>query len=167
MKVAVVLAVLIVGVVVWRAQRTAVFPGASPVAADAPAAQLQTGGTHEDHDPKHGGIFFMAMNNHHHLEGVFEAPGIFRVYVYDAYTQPLPTEQMKQVRGTVLVGDSPPEIPLTLSRDGKTLEAALGSGAKLPATLTLLMRFPEMSMEARPELFTFPFREYTEPATVR
>ena len=134
--------------------------------AQQPAPQPQRGEAHQDHEPKHGGTFFMAMNSHHHLEGVLEAPGIFRVYLYDSHTAPLSPDQMKQASGTVLVGesDNAPEIQFTLSRDGKTLEAALGGQARLPVTLTLLLRFPGMAMDARPELFTFPFREYSKPA---
>jgi hypothetical protein len=169
MKIAILVVGLIVGVLIWRTQQTIVRPGVSGVAVDAGVVQPPADGSHEDHDPKHGGTFFMAMNNHHHLEGVLEAPGIFRVYVYDSFTKPLSLEQMKQVSGTVLVGesDNAPEIPLTLSGDGQTLEAALGSSATLPLTLTLRMRFPGMTMEARPELFTFPFQKYTEPAALR
>jgi hypothetical protein len=164
MKIAVLVAVLIVGALIWRSQQ-AVRPGASGSAADAGVAHSPAGGPHEDHDPKHGGTFFMAMNNHHHLEGVLEAPGVFRLYVYDSYTKPLPPEQMKQVSGRVLVGDAdnPPELPLALSRDGDSLEATLGDHVTLPVTLTVLMRFPGMTMEARPELFTFPFRQYSKP----
>ena len=134
-----------------------------------PTAGMAQSGEHEDHEPKHGGTFFMAMNNHHHLEGVLEAPGIFRLYLYDSYTQPLALDKMKQAGGKVLVGESDdaPEIPLRLSRDGKTLEAALGGKTRLPVTLTLLMRFPGMARDARPELFTFPFREYSKPAPAR
>ena len=133
-----------------------------------PAVVAQTPGNvpHQDHEPKHGGTFFMAMNSHHHLEGVLEGSGVFRVYVYDAYTKPLTLDRMKQVTGVVQVGDSdePPEVALTLSRDGMTLEAELGDQVRPPVTLTLLARFPGMASESRPELFTFTFREYTEPA---
>jgi hypothetical protein len=33
---------------------------------------------HFDHNPKHGGIFFMSMDYEHHLEGVLLPPGTFR-----------------------------------------------------------------------------------------
>lgn len=166
MRIALLLAVLIVvalALFISSPTKTADLQGL----ASSRAPQTTSVGEHEDHEPRHGGIFFMAMNNHHHLEGVLEAPGIFRVYVYDSYTKPLSLHQMKQVSGKVLLGESEsaPEIPLTLSRDGETLEAVLDRRTKLPVTLTLLLRFPGMVRDARPELFTFPFREFSKPAT--
>jgi hypothetical protein len=124
-----------------------------------------TASGHKDHNPKHGGIFFMAMDNIHHLEGVLESPGVFRVYLYDSHTKPLTKAQVKLITGKVLVGDemNAPEVPLQLSADGLTLQMALPQGCPMPVTLTLLMRFPGMKKDARPELFTFPFAEFTPP----
>ena len=42
-----------------------------------------------DHNPLHGGQFFMAANNYHHLEGALPRPGEFRLYVYDDFKQPV------------------------------------------------------------------------------
>ena len=44
---------------------------------------------HMDHNPLHGGQFFMAANNYHHLEGALPQPGEFRLYVYDDFKQPV------------------------------------------------------------------------------
>jgi len=120
---------------------------------------------HEDHNPKHGGTFFMAMDNKHHLEGTLVAPGIFRVYLYDSYTKPLPPSKMKQAKGSVQVGDAPdaPKLPLQLSKDGKTMEINLGSDLKLPITVTLYMHFPDTPADARAELFTFPLSHFISP----
>ena len=169
MKIAIVVAVLIVGVVIWRVTNSGAPSGISEAATSTADTQPRTGGPHADHDPKHGGTFFMAMNNHHHLEGVLESPGTFRVYVYDAFTRPLPPDQVRQISGTVVVGDSEnaPEVPLSLSSDGETLQSDLGDKAIPPVTLTLLVRFPGMTMEQRPELFTFPFSEYSKVNAMR
>ena len=106
----------------------------------------------------------MALDNMHHLEGVFEPPGIFRAYLYDAYTKPLSREKLKKASGTVQVGDSPdaPKLPLVLSKDGKTLELALPN-LKFPFTLTVVMHFPDLPPGASSELFTIPQSHYTTP----
>jgi predicted RNA-binding Zn-ribbon protein involved in translation (DUF1610 family) len=44
---------------------------------------------HQDHNPKHGGIFFMAPDAWHHLEGTYPEDGVFRVHLYDNFSQQL------------------------------------------------------------------------------
>jgi hypothetical protein len=117
---------------------------------------------HMDHVPKHGGVFFMSLDNRHHLEAVLLSPGIFRVYLYDAYTRPLTAEKVKQAKGTVQLGDSEdaPKIPLTLAKDGQTLEAALPRGTRLPLSITLLLHLPDAKPGAKAEVFDFHFSHY-------
>ncbi|MYJ25476.1 MAG: hypothetical protein F4080_08065 [Holophagales bacterium] len=58
-------------------------PGIAPNPADPNAA------AHMDHNPLHGGQFFMAANNYHHLEGALPNAGEFRLYIYDDFKQPV------------------------------------------------------------------------------
>ena len=46
---------------------------------------------HGSHDSHYGGIFFMARDTWHHIEGTMPAPGVFRFYLYDNYSKPLTT----------------------------------------------------------------------------
>src|ERR1700686_705280 len=53
--------------------------GQGPATGSTPAAAEK--GAHMDHKSKHGGTFFMALDNKHHLEGILVPPGTFRVYL--------------------------------------------------------------------------------------
>ncbi|MEJ1392592.1 MAG: hypothetical protein RPU64_00080 [Candidatus Sedimenticola sp. (ex Thyasira tokunagai)] len=44
---------------------------------------------HMDHNPRHGGQFFMAANKHYHLEGVYSMECGFELYLYDEFTRPI------------------------------------------------------------------------------
>ena len=145
------------------AEEEVLSPPETQVPSPPPALQTHVR-EHGDHNPKHGGTFFMALDGIHHLEGVLVPPGTFRVYLSDARTLPLDPARVKQASGTVQWGESEhaPEIPLVLGEDGQTLEAVFGNEVKFPVTLTLLLRLPGMPPDARPELFTFPFSDYSE-----
>jgi Heavy metal binding domain len=102
---------------------------------------------HQDHNPKHGGIFFMAPDAWHHLEGVYPEPGAFRVHLYDNFSQPL---SAKTFKGRVVLketfdpatGETPELVayPLLPSRDGSYFEARVPS-ADLPFELTAKIQF--------------------------
>src|ERR1700686_2469278 len=142
-------------------------PGAdSPKGGQAP--ESATGNSeqkaHMDHKSKHGGIFFMALDNKHHLEGALLPRGTFRIYLYDDHTKPLKADQVKEASGTVQIGESEdaPKIALVKGKKKETLEAALGEGVKFPIALTVLLRLPEMPPDAKPELFNFSFTKFTD-----
>jgi hypothetical protein len=117
---------------------------------------------HSNHTPQHGGVFFMALDNEHHLEGVLLKSNVFKVYLYDAFTKPLPSSEVQQAIGNVQMGESEsaPRIPLFVGKDGHTLEAAMSKNLRLPVTITLSLHFQDSAPNARPEVFTFPFSHY-------
>ncbi len=129
---------------------------------------------HGDHNPKHGGTFFMAPDNWHHIEGTYPAAGRFRVYVYDDFSRPLGPSDAKQVRGRVVtkeVFDSKTgttrelaSAPLVLARNGSFFEARIEPIA-LPAKMTAKIAFRSGDKESR---FDFSFPDYSRdlPASV-
>ena len=122
---------------------------------------------HGDHNPKHGGVFFMAPDNWHHLEGTYPAAGRFRVYVYDDFAKPLGRDQARKVRGRVVTKEAfDPKTgttrelastPLVLARNGAFLEARIEQ-LPLPAKLTAKISFSPDNKESR---FDFAFPAYS------
>jgi Heavy metal binding domain len=121
-------------------------PGACPVC----GMTLVEGASarpHQDHNPKHGGIFFMAPDSWHHLEGTYPEEGLFRVYLYDNFSQPLGAAPFK---GRAVLEESfdpatrkTQEVtvfPLTASPDGTYLEARVGTGPS-PREITAKIQF--------------------------
>src|SRR5688500_14619284 len=123
-----------------------------------------TARAHGDHNPKRGGVFFMAPDNWHHLEGTYPVAGRFRVYVYDDYSKPLSPAKARRVRGRVVTKEAfDPKsgttrelasTPLVLARNGAFFEARLDPLA-LPAKLTAQIAFSSDDQGSRFD-FTFP-----------
>jgi hypothetical protein len=126
---------------------------------------------HGNHNPQHGGQFFMAPDTWHHLEGTLPRDRLFRLHVYDDYARSLPAAVLAAMNGRVVTRQrfdaatrtTIEEQAFTLkpSKDGKSLEAAIGRAA-LPAAMSVKVRFKPDAPEYR---FDFTFRELTrEPA---
>lgn len=124
---------------------------------------------HGDHNPRHGGIFYMAQDQWHHMEGTYPSAGNFRAYFYDNYTQPI---DAKAFTGSVVLQAIDPAtkapkdvatFPLRLSRDGKTLEGTLKNDARpskeTPTTMVAKVR---MTKDGPEQPFTFAFVEYSK-----
>jgi hypothetical protein len=104
---------------------------------------------HGDHNPRHGGLFFMAADRFHHIEGTLQ-DGRFRIFLYDNYTEPLPP-----TAAAARVGDA----PMGISPDGRALELPLETG--LPAEIVVRVDFGEGEHR-----FDFVFNEESLPPTL-
>jgi hypothetical protein len=139
-------------------------PARGTCADGSPMEKRYTQSTHANHNPRHGGLFFMAPDLWHHLEGAY-IDDVFRVYLYDDYTKPLPADLKAAVSGRIVTKETfDPKtrtttelsvFPLRPSADGDYLEARVGK-MKLPADLTAKVRFTRGGDEYR---FDFTFAE--------
>jgi Heavy metal binding domain len=123
---------------------------------------------HGNHNPQHGGQFFMAADNWHHLEGAYPRAGLFRLYLYDDYTKPLKLADFKAITGrvvsqqtfdpTTLTTKESAAFQLVPARGGRYLEAKVGAST-LPAQLTAKVRFKPDTPESS---FDFTFATYSK-----
>jgi hypothetical protein len=127
---------------------------------------------HGNHNPQHGGQFFMAPDNWHHLEGTYPRAGSFRLFVYDDYARPLNAAALRQVSARLVAEEKYDPatrkttelrvVPLRVSKDGGHLEAEPGHRAwpsRLTAKVTLKSGQPE-------HRFDFTFAAATVDPTV-
>ncbi|MEQ1898404.1 MAG: heavy metal-binding domain-containing protein [Vicinamibacterales bacterium] len=119
---------------------------------------------HGDHNPKHGGQFFMAADKWHHVEATLPRAGTLRVFLYDNFSKPLAVKGIAGRAVTKEAFDSRTSITKELevtalkpSRDGQSFEARVNLKA-LPARVTLKMTFDPRLPEER---FDFAFEGYS------
>jgi hypothetical protein len=127
---------------------------------------------HGNHNPQHGGQFFMAPDNWHHLEGALPAQRVFRLYLYDDYGRPLATNKIRDVQARVVTKeDFDPAtrkatdvvaFPLKTVRNRPYLEARV-ERSSLPAEMTAKVRFGNDQPEYR---FDFTFEKLTKDPLV-
>jgi Cu/Ag efflux protein CusF len=117
---------------------------------------------HGDHNPRHGGQFFMADDSWHHLEGTWVKPNVLRVYFYNDMTQPLSITgfSANAARGDANGNDVAAPVALKPGKtpDGNTLEVSMPNAA-LPASLTLRVKFKPNDKE---RVFDFTFADYSK-----
>jgi hypothetical protein len=117
---------------------------------------------HGDHNPRHGGSFFMASDQWHHLEGTLIDRDTFRVYYYDDLSRPLvPTGISASVVRTDDRGiELGPIIRLARgkTKDGNTLDAHLGN-VSLPLQVQLRVKF---GVQGKEQVFDFVFADYSK-----
>jgi hypothetical protein len=120
---------------------------------------------HGNHNPQHGGLFFMAADNTHHLEGAYFSSGTFRLYFYDEFTKPQKLAAVRSYTATLMVKDlkTGKDTPYSLVRSGTSLQASIGK-VPLPAEMYALVKFAPAGKDNR---FDFTFPAYSkEPHTV-
>ncbi len=121
---------------------------------------------HGDHNPRHGGQFFMADDNWHHLEGTWVQPHTLRVYFYNDMTQPLAVTgfSAQAAKSDAQGNDAGPfvslkPLPTTVqTKDRNVLEAPMPT-ADLPAKFTLRVKFKADDKE---RVFDFTFADYSK-----
>jgi len=119
---------------------------------------------HGNHNPQHGGQFFMAPDNWHHVEGTYLPTGVFRLHLYDDYTKPLPLKQVQEVSAVVVAKDpkTGTEKQIPLVRSGRYLQATIGK-QPFPAQMFAKVTFKAGEHEHR---FDFGFDAFSkEPKT--
>ena len=118
---------------------------------------------HGDHNPRHGGQFFMASDAWHHIEGTYPQSGLIKVFFYDNFTKPLALKG-KGITGRVAIRDAKDQeiatAPLVIGSNGSTMEAKIpAANAALPLRATVKMKF-SATMPEQP--FDFQFNEYSK-----
>ena len=116
---------------------------------------------HGDHNPRHGGQFFMADDSWHHLEGTFVRPNLFRVYFYNDMTRPLPVSGFSATLTKTDANGKDVTVPIALetspTNDSNILQASI-PGATLPASFALQVKFKPNDKE---RVFDFTFADYS------
>jgi hypothetical protein len=154
-----------------RADIDEIDPGTCPDGS--PMIVKYTRRPHGDHNPKHGGLYFMAPDYWHHLEGTYPQRALFRLYLYDDYGNPLSQEAVRLVQARAVTNETfdsatrtTHEItayPLTAAPRLGYLEARIDQG--LPARVTAKVKFSKDGPEHR---FDFSFADVTqEPVATR
>ena len=131
-----------------------VSPGACPDGS--PMQKKYASRAHGNHNPQHGGMFFMAADNTHHLEGAYLSSGVFRMYFYDEFTKPQKLADMKSYKATLMVRDARTRKDSTYSlvHSGRYLQATIGK-MPLPAEMYANVKFTPGGKDNRFD-FTFP-----------
>ncbi len=117
---------------------------------------------HAVHEPQHAGVFFMAPDNWHHLEGTLPSERELRIYLYDNFTKPLDAKGFSGDLTVQSVNDQDDEIGEAVTVPikpvpGKTyLAAELPESIKPPFLTDARLLFPGQKQKF---LFNFDFKK--------
>ncbi len=114
----------------------------------------QMEGAHSDHNSRHGGSFIIAPNKMHHLEGVYSERCGFRLFFYNAFTEPIRAHRFRAFVRVIPEARDQAETHrfLLADKEGSVLQADLGSDFSRPFVIETYVKFPG---SGQPELFTF------------
>jgi predicted RNA-binding Zn-ribbon protein involved in translation (DUF1610 family) len=114
---------------------------------------------HGDHNPKHGGSFFMVSNNWH-LEATHPAPAVFRLYIYDNYSKPFsPPGLTARITETVDAAGKRTAVEIPFTRTPRGYYQARVPAVAVPATIAAKVRFEADDKEYH---FDFVFLDYSK-----
>lgn len=118
---------------------------------------------HGDHNPKHGGAFFMVSNNWH-LEVTHPAASVFRLYIYDNYSKPFaPPGLAARITEIQDPAGKRTDVSIPFAKARGYYEARVANLA-VPATIAAKVRFEATDKEYR---FDFVFPDYSKEPVIR
>src|SRR5476649_1501602 len=117
-----------------------VAPGTCPDGT--PMEKKYASRAHGNHNPQHGGLFFMAADNIHHLEGAYLPSGTFRMFFYDEFPKPQKLAAVKTYKATPNVKDprTGKDTLYSLVRNGAYLQASIGK-VPMPVEMYATVKF--------------------------
>jgi hypothetical protein len=117
---------------------------------------------HGDHNPKHGGSFFMVSNNWH-LEATHPALSVFRLYIYDNYSKPFsPPGLTARITEVVDAAGKRTEVAIPFTKAAAGYYQARVPAVAVPATIAAEVRFEAADKEYH---FDFVFLDYSKEPT--
>lgn len=118
---------------------------------------------HGDHNAKHGGTFFMAPDQKHHLEGAISDKGEFRVYFYDEYTKPIAADGFTAEGSARTKGkDLRKKFKLATEPGKAFLTGSVDASITFPIEIKIFIDFKDGK---EPQVFDFDFDEASKPPT--
>lgn len=113
---------------------------------------------HGDHGGKMGGIFFMAPNTIHHLEGFYTEKCGFSLAVYNAFTEPVRINRFQAFVKYIPEDEDQLETIRFLSptKNGSLLQGPSPVGIDGPYEVVLYVKFP---LDDEPAMFNIPVAE--------